>query len=124
MMPSLVASYNDDDLLATDSTTKDDNFDTSHLFYQTFAKYAALYQQYSALRFGQQTTLYSQKTPGILAIKKAFEGQELIIVFNTDKQAKNLAVVAPLPATKLLYQSMVNQSGSIAPFSFAIYKVK
>ncbi|MCW8832975.1 MAG: alpha-amylase family glycosyl hydrolase, partial [Colwellia sp.] len=45
MMPSQVASYNDDDLLATDKTTAVDNFDTNHLFYQTFSKYAELYQQ-------------------------------------------------------------------------------
>jgi glycosidase len=35
MMPSKVASFNDDDLLATDKTTADDNFDQKHLFYQT-----------------------------------------------------------------------------------------
>ncbi|MFT6919111.1 MAG: glycosidase [Cognaticolwellia sp.] len=59
MMPSQVVSYNDDDLLASNHTTADDNFDTSHLFYQNFAQYAELYQQYPALRFGKQSTVYA-----------------------------------------------------------------
>ena len=128
MMPSKVVSYNDDDLLATDKTTATDNFDTSHLFYQTFAKYAELYQQYPALRFGQQTTLYSQSKPGIFAIQRVFTSQEktqsLIIVFNTAKQVQSLDVVTNNQVTELLYQSNANDDGKIAPLSFAIYQVK
>jgi len=128
MMPSKVVSYNDDDLLATDKTTATDNFDTSHLFYQTFAKYAELYQQYPALRFGQQTTLYSQSKPGIFAIQRVFTSQEktqsLIIVFNTAKQAQSLDVVTNNQVAELLYQSNANNNGKIAPLSFAIYQVK
>lgn len=128
MMPSKVASYNDDYLLATDKTTAADNFDTSHLYYQTFTKYAELYQQYPALRFGQQTTLYSQSTPGIFALQRAysFKGieQKLMIVFNTAKQAQRLDVVIDSKESTLLYQSTVNISGEIAPLSFAIYQVK
>jgi hypothetical protein len=30
MFPSQVASYNDDDLIGTDATTADDNFDADH----------------------------------------------------------------------------------------------
>jgi len=128
MMPSKVASYNDDDLLATDRTTADNNFDTSHLFYQTFAKYAELYQQYPALRFGQQTTLYSQGKPGIFAIERAYaakdQTQNLIIVFNTAQKIQNLDVVLNKQSVELLYQSTKNDSGKIAPLSFAIYQVK
>jgi glycosidase len=91
MMPSYVDSYNDDDLLATSLTTADDNFDINHLFYQTFAKYGELYQQYPALRFGEQSTIYSQDKPGVFAIKRTLskvvkgedKTQELLIVFNT-----------------------------------------
>ena len=126
MMPSTVASYNDDDLLATDKTTAADNFDTNHVFYQTFSKYAELYQQYPALRFGQQTTLYSQNKPGIFAIQKVYTSpektQKLMIVFNTAKKLKSLDVIANMPATELLYQSAVNKDGKLAPLSFAIYK--
>jgi len=127
MMPSKVASYNDDDLLATDKTTAEDNFDTSHLFYQTFTQYAGLYQQYPALRFGQQTTLYSQSKPGIFAVRRFYSvkgtEQELIVVYNTATQAQSLNIITDMPATTLLHQSITNTDGKIAPLSFAIYKV-
>jgi len=128
MMPSKVASYNDDDLLATDKTTAADNFDTSHLYYQTFAKYAELYQQYPALRFGQQTTLYSQSKPGIFAIQRANlspeKVQKLMVVYNTATQIQSLDVIANKQDIELLYQSTINDDGTIAPLSFAIFKVK
>jgi len=128
MMPSKVASYNDDDLIATDKTTAVDNFDTSHLFYQTFAKYAELYQQYPALRFGQQTTLYSQDKPGIFAIQRAYslkgEEQRVIVIFNTAKKTQSLDVIIEKQVTELLYQSAINVDGKIAPLSFVIYLLK
>ena len=127
MMPSKVASYNDDDLLATDKTTADDNFDTSHLFYQSFAKYAELYQKNPALRFGQQTTLYSQNKPGVFAIQRvsSTEGKEqkLIVVFNTAETPQSLKGIVDKAKTTLLYQSDENQAGKIAPLSFALYQL-
>lgn len=128
MMPSKVASYNDDDLLATDKTTSDDNFDTNHLFYQTFIQYAELYQQYPALRFGQQSTLYSQNKPGIFAIKRAYssegKSQNLIVVFNTAKEAQNMRLLSEEQALNLIYQSKYNDKNKIAPLSFAIFETK
>jgi glycosidase len=127
MMPSKVASYNDDDLLATNNTTADDNFDSSHLFYQTFAKYAELYQQYPALRFGQQTTLYSQNKPGILALQRVYSDtgkeQKLIVVFNTSTKAQDLTEIINQQQTTLLYQSVSHVEREISALSFAIYKV-
>lgn len=127
MMPSKVASYNDDDLLATGKTTAADNFDTTHLFYQTFAKYAELYQQYPALRFGHQTTLYSQKKPGIFALQRVYseqgKEQKLIVVYNTSTEAQHLTAIINKKQTTLLYQSATSIEGKISPMSFAIYKV-
>jgi hypothetical protein len=42
MFPSQVASYNDDDLIGTDATTADDNFDTTHPLYGDLADLATL----------------------------------------------------------------------------------
>ncbi|MBL4942148.1 MAG: alpha-amylase [Colwellia sp.] len=128
MMPSLVASYNDDNLLATDKTTADDNFDTNHLFYQTFAKYAELYQQYPALRFGQQSTLYAQDKPGIFAIERAYRStrgeQKLMVVFNTATDAQSLELITAKTAGKLMYKAdETTTANSVAPLSFAIYQV-
>ncbi|MCJ8292982.1 MAG: alpha-amylase family glycosyl hydrolase [Colwellia sp.] len=136
MMPSLVASYNDDDLLATDNTTADDNFDVNHLFYQSFAKYSQLYQQYPALRFGEQTVVYSQSKPGVFAITRQMKAtrkskaQDLLIVFNTADNTERLDVIteqadANKTKAKLVYRSVkAKKDGEIAPLSFAIYQLK
>jgi glycosidase len=136
MMPSQVVSYNDDDLLASNHTTADDNFDTSHLFYQNFAQYAELYQQYSALRFGKQSTVYAQSNPGIFAITRSHtfslneqeKEQTLLIVFNTADQVKSLKVlnsgIYNDKHAKRLYLSADSQDDDkIAPLSFAIYQL-
>jgi glycosidase len=136
MMPSQVVSYNDDDLLASNHTTADDNFDTSHLFYQNFAQYAELYQQYSALRFGKQSTVYAQSNPGIFAITRSHtfslneqeKEQTLLIVFNTADQVKSLKVlnsgIYNDKHAKRLYLSADSQGDDkIAPLSFAIYQL-
>lgn len=133
MMPSNVASYNDDDLLATNDTTADDNFNTSHLFYQSFAQYAELYQQYPALRFGKQSTLYAQDKPGIFAIQRthsfSLNGQDteqvLLIVFNTANHAESLNTIHLRKNATLLYLSADSQDvDKIAPLSFSIYQLK
>ena len=136
MMPSFVASYNDDDLLATDKSTADNNFDTNHLFYQTFAKYAQLYQQYPALRLGEQTVVYSQDKAGIFAITRQMEAtskskaQNLFVVFNTATNAQPLQLMtgeknAKQAENKLLYRSdNTTKLDKIAPLSFAIYQLK
>ena len=42
MFPSDVASYNDDDLIATDATTAESNFDTTHPLYEAIGRLASL----------------------------------------------------------------------------------
>jgi glycosidase len=90
MMPSFVDSYNDDDLLASQATTADDNFDTNHPFYQKFAEYAHIYLKYPALRYGEHKTLYSQKTPGIFALSRTMttDNVEHLVVFNTHNSSQ------------------------------------
>lgn len=88
MMPSLVASYNDDDLLATDATTADDNFDTSHPIYQSFAKYADIFYQYPALRRGEQKTVFQTDDNSIFAVTRTMsEKQSMLVAFNTADSA-------------------------------------
>ncbi|MCJ8318408.1 MAG: alpha-amylase family glycosyl hydrolase [Colwellia sp.] len=123
MMPSKVASYNDDNLLATTKTTANDNFDVNHPFYRQFAQLSELYQQYPALRFGQQQTLYSQNKPGIFAISREVKGQKLVIVFNTANEAQALTFKSINDKNRLVYQSIKSSdNGKIAPLSFAIYQ--
>ncbi len=54
MMPSQVASYNDDDLIGTDATTADANFDQNHPTYTALQEYAAIFEAHQGLRTGAQ----------------------------------------------------------------------
>ncbi len=93
MMPSLVASYNDDDLLATDATTADDNFDSTHPIYQSFAQYADIFYQYPALRRGEQATVFQADNNSIFAVTRTINAangkkEKMLVAFNTsDKTA-------------------------------------
>lgn len=109
MMPSLVESYNDDDLLATEATTANDNFDQQHMLYKTLADFASVYYQYPALRTGQQTTLYQQNSAGIYALSRKTETQEVIVVFNTSntQSSANIAIAGE-SEYQVVYQGINN----------------
>jgi glycosidase len=130
MMPSMVKSYNDDDLLANTKTTAADNFDKSHLFYQTFAEYADVFYRYPALRTGQQKTLYAQDKPGVFAISRTIkDNAQMVVVFNTAKTAQTIDLDITLSNTQKVYPAskkgdLVTETLSVPALSFAIYQVK
>ncbi len=89
MFPSQIASYNDDDLIGTDATTADDNFDATHPLYQTFARYISLRQANAALAFGAQIHRYATDGAGIYAFSRIDrdEQSEYIIALNNGAAA-------------------------------------
>ena len=54
MFASQVASYNDNDLIGTDATTADDNFDRQHPLYVGFYELSKLRLEHATLRYGFQ----------------------------------------------------------------------
>ncbi len=56
MLPSQVPDYMNEDLIGTDATPADDNFDTTHPLYQALADMAAVRDDNLALRRGAQIT--------------------------------------------------------------------
>jgi len=56
MFPSQVAIYNDNDLIGTDATTADENFDTDHPIYSYIAETAAVRRAHSALSRGEMVS--------------------------------------------------------------------
>lgn len=84
MMPSQVASYNDNDLIGTANTTADDNFDPTHPLYQTLKAYGELYNQHTALRRGAQIHRYSAAAAGVYAFSRLdpAEKVEYVLAFN------------------------------------------
>lgn len=85
MFASRVASYNDNALVGSASTTATANFDTAHVLYRQIAELAALRRSLPALTRGRQRLRHRQETPGLLAISRIdpANGTEVLLLFNT-----------------------------------------
>ncbi len=84
MMPSQVASYNAEDLLGTDKTTADANFDADHVLYRALKQFGQLHQDNLALRRGAQIHRYSSAKAGVYAFSRfdRDEKVEYVLAFN------------------------------------------
>ncbi|MBT8144513.1 MAG: hypothetical protein KJO55_07415, partial [Gammaproteobacteria bacterium] len=135
MMPSLVPSYNDNDLVGTEATTAASNFDQSHPLYRAFAHYARVFRQHKALRHGVQIERLSRATPGLYVVSRIdpVERVEYLVAFNTSASLDSAAVPTATPATSWYavwppgdepVQSDVNAdvAVSVPGYGFAIYR--
>ena len=86
--PSKVASYNEDKLLGTTSTTAQANFDPDHPLYREIAELAQIRTSHRALTRGQQVVRYSQDKPGLFAVSRfdPGNGREMLLLFNTSTE--------------------------------------
>lgn len=122
MFPSQVAVYNDNDLIGTNATTAQANFDTTHPLYRLIAELSAVRRATPALTGGLQKIRAASEKPGLLAISR-FDpqtGQEVLLAFNTSNQPISTQVeVDPksLSFTALAGQCPVQAS---APSSLSI----
>lgn len=113
MFPSRVASYNDNDLVGTDATTAQSNFDTAHPLYRQIAELARIRSATPALRRGRQVTRHYGREAGLVAFSR-FDpdtGREVVAVFNTSAtpvsgnviidraSSRFTALTGPCPAT-------------------------
>jgi alpha-amylase len=94
MFPSQVASYNDDDLIGTDATTAQSNFDRSHPLYESIAGLAEVTEDHPALRDGAQQHRRSSDGPGIYAISRLDrrEQHEYVVALNNAEAAQTAAI--------------------------------
>lgn len=93
MFASQVETYNDNDLIGTDATTADSNFDRRHPLYRHIANLAALYKSNEALRRGPQILRAAEVDGGVLAASRLDrQGGEYLVVFNTSDVARNLNI--------------------------------
>ena len=96
MFASRVASYNEDSLIGSHSTTAEANFDTNHPLYREIAELAHIRTTHPALTRGLQLVRYSSDKPGLFAVSR-FEpgtGHEMLLLFNTSTEPlrKNVRV--------------------------------
>ncbi|MDZ7706095.1 MAG: pullulanase-associated domain-containing protein [Trueperaceae bacterium] len=94
MFPSLVEVYNNNDLIGTDATTAENNFDQNHPIYQALASYAGLYREHDALRRGAQIHRYSTDTPGVYAFSRIGRDEqvEYVVAFNNSTDMATASV--------------------------------
>ncbi|MBA4046247.1 MAG: alpha-amylase [Erythrobacter sp.] len=131
MFASKVDFYNDNNLIGTDATTAQSNFDTAHPLYRLISDLAAARTASPALRRGlTQVRAFEEAAPGLLAVERhdPETGQRVLLAFNTNALplSRNVEVsyratgVAPLvgdcPAGLTTPGSMTM---TLPPFGFA-----
>ena len=94
MFASQVPEYLDDDLLGTDSTHSQDNFNTNHQLYQRIKKLADLAKAHPALRDGAHQDRYSSDEAGIYAFSRLHRGQEreYVVALNNSESEQTAAI--------------------------------
>lgn len=102
MFASKVAIYNDNELIGTDATTAESNFDSSHPLYRAFARLAKLRQDHVALRRGRQLIRSYAEKPGLFAVSRidAASGQEIVLAFNTSNAPLSVNVAVDPAKTR------------------------
>mgnify|MGYP000683979008 CR=1 FL=1 len=95
MFPSRTASYNDNDLIGTDATTAQGNFDESHPLFELIAEFSAIRRANPALSRGRQVVRHYDQEPGIFAVSR-FDpdtGEEYLAAFNTADAERSANIV-------------------------------
>jgi glycosidase len=94
MFANTVPSYADNDLIGTDETSADDNFDRDHPLYETIQELAKLSRQHSALRSGAQIHRVSSDMPGVYAFSRIDRDQriEYVVALNNSETAASADV--------------------------------
>jgi glycosidase len=88
MFASRVASYNDEKLLGTNSSTAQANFNPHHPLYREISELAHIRTSHRALTRGLQLIRYSQEKPGLFAVSRfdPQSGREMLLLFNTSTE--------------------------------------
>ncbi len=114
MFPSQVASYNDDDLIGTNATPADDNFDPTHPLYQAFADYASIYQAHPALRTGAQIHRAATEGAGIYAFSRIDREEQVEYIVAINNGAAASAQISTFYDSGVTFDLIHSESSSTA----------
>ncbi|WP_425321285.1 pullulanase-type alpha-1,6-glucosidase [Couchioplanes caeruleus] len=114
MFASRTPDYLDDDLLGTDRTHAQANYETSHPVYRTVAALGALRKAHPALRDGMQVTRHAAAGPGVFAASRIdrAERREYVIAVNNATTAQTVTVDTWTPAAS--FQGVYGGAGGAA----------
>ena len=95
MFPSRTAVYNYNDLLGTDATTAESNFDKAHPLYSYIAETAAIRRAHPALSRGEMLPRLSEKNGALFAFSRfdPDSGHEYLVIANTGTTDRSVNVV-------------------------------
>ncbi|MFV0458751.1 MAG: alpha-amylase family glycosyl hydrolase [Actinomycetales bacterium] len=95
LFASQVPQYLDDDLIGTDATHAQDNYDTTHPLYTSIGDLAAVVREHPALRDGAMQVRTASDGPGIFAFSRTRvdEQREYLVAINnsTSEQTATMA---------------------------------
>ncbi|MDP9416249.1 MAG: alpha-amylase family glycosyl hydrolase [Actinomycetota bacterium] len=93
MFPSKVATYNDDNLIGTDATTAEANFDTRHPLYQHLRKLSALRERHPTLADGTQIHRYASNRTGVYAFSRVSDRNdvEYVVAVNNSESRRRVS---------------------------------
>lgn len=92
MFPSQTDLYNDNDLIATDATTAESNFDTEHPLYLAIQSFAKIRTAEPALRRGDQVTRLAHREDSVFVFSRLdyAAGVEIVVAINAEDEAKQV----------------------------------
>jgi alpha-amylase len=90
MFASQVPDYLDDDLIGTESTHAQDNYDSNHVLYKAISDLARLTREHPALRNGAHQHRYADDGPGIYAFSRIAQDQqrEYVVALNNSEEPR------------------------------------
>ncbi|GIE92560.1 pullulanase-type alpha-1,6-glucosidase [Paractinoplanes rishiriensis] len=94
LFASKTADYLDDDLIGTDRTHAQSNYNTAHPIYRTIAALGELRAKHPALTSGVQTTRFAADGPGIFAASRLDPGKrnEYVVAVNNATTAQTVTI--------------------------------
>jgi glycosidase len=129
LFASKVASYNDNTLVGTTSTTAVSNFSEDHPIYRAAAALARIRSAEPALRRGTQVLRARRDKPGLFAVSRILDGREVLLAFNTSTApiAENVEVETTSQTFTALHGACAPEASApgsvrvtIAPLDFVI----
>ncbi|GAB3548024.1 hypothetical protein GCM10027404_11170 [Arthrobacter tumbae] len=100
LFASQVADYLDDDLLGTEATHAQDNFNTDHPLYKSIGSLAEVTEEHPALRNGAHQHRYASEGAGIYAFSRidTERQREYVVALNNSEEAQSAEVPTYMPA--------------------------
>lgn len=122
MFPSQTDLYNDNDLIATDATTANSNFDAKHPLYLAIKSFADIRTKEPALRRGEQITRLAHRENSVFVFSRMDHesGTEIVVAINAETTEQNINIAIDGRAevfSALLGACAVNAT---APGSYAL----